>query len=137
MDTYTHTLNLPLRLGRRPVQARLDYTSEDPFTVTLTIIDREQRQAWSLDRDLLRDGRHHRVGDGDVQVFPGSTGGQVAIRLCPTGFDVTFEASKFLITPFLNRIYAAVPDGREHEWLQLDRELAELFLEADAEGDPA
>lgn len=136
---YTHSMTLPLRLSSRAVQSVLSYTSADPHAVTLLIDDRGQSREWLLDRALLRDGRWWLTGCGDVQVKPGRNETKVDIRLCAApgtsaqDGDVTLEASMVLITVFVARIYAAVPEGREHEWLEasLNAELAELLGEGE------
>lgn len=133
---YSKTVDLPLRLGMRALQARLDYTSDEPHAVVLTITEKGRDIVWRFDRALLRDGCSVPAGDGDVRIQPGSHASRIRITLGHSKADpVTLEGSVHLAVVFLDRIYQAVPEGREHEWMQLDREIEELFM--DAEGGAA
>lgn len=131
MKPFEKSLDFPLRIGRRAVQARLAYTTDDPFAATLVISFKGVQVPWRMARELLRIGRTRTVGVGDVQIRPGHNKHYTLIRLQSPGGDMTFEASTALITVFVMRIYEAVPEGREHEWLQLDREIAQLLTEED------
>lgn len=128
---FHKTLIVPLRVGMRPYQGELGYSTDDPHSASLIVSAGKQKAVWEFDRQLLRDGLTQAVGDGDVQVRPAANPGRVLIVLTsPDGNTMAFSAARELVQIFVTRIYTAVPEGTEHEWIDFDAEIAALLEEA-------
>lgn len=126
-ESFSKDMNVPLRVGRKGFLAKLRYTSEDPHAVTLAIPDGTDNWVfWEFHRDLLRDGLSGPAGKGDIRIGPG---GPTRLRIHVTSgkADMTFDCAAALIRQFAARIFEAVPAGREHEWIDFDREINELL----------
>ena len=116
------------------VTARLGYSIEDPFAVTITFLDRpgagqERGVTWTVARDLLRGGMTAPTGEGDVQMWPGTD--QCRRATLVMEFDPgtgAFVANAYLrdVHAFLGRTYAEVPAGTEHLHLDLDALIGQL-----------
>jgi len=52
--------------------AELEYQAADPYAITAVFHTDAGQIRWVFSRDLLDEGLVHDVGDGDVQVAPGS-----------------------------------------------------------------
>lgn len=130
-EPFHKSMELPLRFESQGCRSELRYSTEDPHMVALTIHAGSNVVPWEFARELLRDGRTQLVGDGDVQVEPDIEPSRVLITLTAKGGNsLTFSASKDLVTIFVTRIYTAVPEGAEHEWIDFDAEIAALLEEA-------
>lgn len=131
MEPFHKTLDVPLRVGMRPYQGELGYSTADPHSASLIVRAGKQVAVWEFDRQLLRDGLTRAVGGGDVQIQPGTHPSRVLISLTSPGHNsMTFSAARELVQIFVTRIYTAVPEGTEHEWIDFDREIAALLEEA-------
>ncbi|MFE5488924.1 SsgA family sporulation/cell division regulator [Streptomyces virginiae] len=115
-----------------PLLARLSYSAGDPYAVRADFFDGLTVLAsWQFDRQMLAEGRHRLVGEGDVAFRPerGSGRDEVRIDLRNHG-DGREERAVLLMDSralkgFLRRTYALVGEGEE--FLDLDR-LLEEFL---------
>ncbi|MFF8831921.1 SsgA family sporulation/cell division regulator [Streptomyces sp. NPDC015131] len=109
-----------------PVLAHLGYDPRDPYAVTVGFTHGGFVYAeWRLDRDMLRDGTAHPVGEGDVRMWPvlNGTREELRIELLHTAVFTVWVPS---LRRFLERTYEEVPAGRER-LEDLDAFLAELL----------
>ncbi|OII67616.1 MULTISPECIES: SsgA family sporulation/cell division regulator [unclassified Streptomyces] len=108
MNTVLHD-KLFMRLRDLPVLAHVSYDEDDPYAVRMAFTDGTRVYAeWRLDRDMLREGIRHEVGEGDVRVWPEDG---VHIELCG---EADFTVGRAALEHFLARTYEAVPEGDEH-----------------------
>jgi hypothetical protein len=139
----TVTADLQLRLvvpgsSALPVRAGLRYDVSDPYAVSVSFYtgsgDAGEVVDWTFARQLLTDGVSAPVGEGDVQVWPSTSGGQPVVCLAlssPSG-KALFEIPLPALVDFLGCTYAAVPTGGESAYVDVDAELA-LLLWAEPE----
>ena len=139
----TVTADLQLRLvvpgsSALPVRASMRYDVTDPYAVSVAFhtgsADGGDVVEWTFARQLLTDGVSAPVGEGDVQVWPSSSGGQPVVCLAlssPSG-KALFEIPLPSLVDFLGSTYAAVPTGGESAHVDVDAELA-LLLWAEPE----
>ncbi|MFF3073624.1 SsgA family sporulation/cell division regulator [Kitasatospora sp. NPDC057904] len=80
---------------------------------------------WYFGRDLLNEGRHVPVGDGDVKVRPGCAG-EVLITLKGSDGQAVVSAPQDAVTGFLADSFTLVPAGSEADHLDVDTVLARL-----------
>lgn len=126
-ETFSKEMDVPLRVGTKGFLAKLRYTSDDPHAVTLAVLNASgDWVVWEFHRDLLYQGLRGQAGDGDIQIRPGRNITRVMIALR----GVTFDCAAPLLVRFTTRIFEAVPSGREHEWIDFDREINELLEQA-------
>lgn len=85
---------------------------------------------WTFARELLTEGLHEPVGDGDVQVWPclNSTGQAVVIieLRSPDGMAL-IQAPSRAVHAFVARTEEIVPVGQESSRLALDRLISQLL----------
>lgn len=96
------------------------YDTRDPYAVVLNFGAR--LPLWVFARDLLADGLHSQVGEGDVVVRPRHSGVHVTLR--PPSGQVTLTFLRSEIAPFVDQMFHLVPRGREH--VDLDAALRAL-----------
>jgi hypothetical protein len=137
------TADLQLRLvvpgaSALPVRATMRYDIADPYAVQVSFYtgsgDTGEVVEWTFARQLLTDGVSSPVGEGDVQVWPSSSGTQPVVCLAlssPSG-KALFEVPLPALVDFLGTTYAAVPTGGESAYVDVDAELA-LLLWAEPE----
>ncbi|MCW2776514.1 MAG: sporulation and cell division protein SsgA [Frankiales bacterium] len=122
-----------------PVLAGLRYESNDPWAVRVAFQTGGRTEdgtsdgtvEWMFARQLLTDGVAKTVGEGDVRVWPSSSGGVRVVNLAmasPSG-SALFEIDRDALVEFLQQTYLAVPTGAEEEVVDLDAELALLLSE--------
>ncbi|MCP9958120.1 MULTISPECIES: SsgA family sporulation/cell division regulator [Streptomyces] len=105
MNAVLHD-KLFMRLHELPVLAHMTYDETDPYAVRVAFTDGEYVYAeWRLDREMLREGMRHEVGEGDVRIWPG-----VHIELCG---EADFTVGEEPLARFLERTYEVVPEGEE------------------------
>ena len=138
------TSELQLRLvvpgaSSLPVRADLGYDVTDPYAVQVSFhtgsgAAGSEVVQWTFARQLLSDGVTVPAGEGDVQVWPSSSGGQsvVCISLSSPSGRALFEVPLSDLVEFLSRTYQAVPTGAESDHVDVDAELA-LLLWAEPE----
>lgn len=124
-----------------PVRSSLSYDARDPYAVTVAFHTGAASTAgvpdvveWTFARQLLTDGVHGPVGEGDVQVWPSASANVTAVSLSlssPSG-RARFEIPLSELVEFLALTYVAVPTGSEGDHVDLDAELA-LLLWAEPE----
>jgi hypothetical protein len=122
-----------MRLASTPggmlVTAALRYTSQDPFAVTMVFVAEDSAPVeWVFARDLLVTGVRRPAGVGDVHVFP--AGGSVVLDLVSPDGAARLVADADVLTSFADDMLAAVPAGREMDYIDLDLELAVMRREA-------
>jgi hypothetical protein len=114
----------------RAVHADLGYAPTDPYAVRVAFhTGSAEIVEWTFARSLLTDGVTHPVGDGDVQVWPSSSAGELMVCLSlssPSG-RALFEAPLPRVVQFLTQTYTLVPTGCESEFVDVGAELASLL----------
>lgn len=143
MDVRPKTVSteLSLRLvvpgtSALPVAASLRFDLSDPYAVHVGFrTGGEDIVEWTFARQLLTEGVHRAVGEGDVRVWPatGSAGEIVCLSLSSPSGQALFEVPLAGLVDFLTRTYACVPLGAESDYVDLDAELA-LLVWSDPRG---
>ena len=116
-----------------PVRAGLRYDVLDPYAVQVSFHTGPSGEGevveWTFARSLLTDGVAAPAGDGDVQVWPSTSGGQsvVCLSLSSPSGKALFEVPLPELVPVLSQTYTAVPTGSESEHVDVDAELALLL----------
>ncbi|MFF2147019.1 SsgA family sporulation/cell division regulator [Kitasatospora sp. NPDC058190] len=80
---------------------------------------------WHFGRELLNEGRHAPVGNGDVKVRPGPAG-EVLITLQGSDGQAVVSAPQDAATGFLADSFTLVPAGSETDHLDVDTVFARL-----------
>ena len=124
-----------------PVLADLRYAADDPWAVRVAfrvgtgeggpgeVAEDEGVVEWMFARQLLTEGMAACVGDGDVRVWPASSGGERYVNLAmasPSG-SALFEIDRDELVGFLQQTYLAVATGAEEAAVDIDAELALLL----------
>lgn len=117
---------------RVAMPATLSFTAAEPYAVTATFRAGESEHTWItwvFARDLLRDGMRDIAGYGDIVVRPShpSRGAQVILTLSSPHGSAVIEGSRHQIAAFIEEAYAAVPDGAEWMYLNIDSTIADLL----------
>ena len=122
-----------------PVRAQMRYDVADPYAVqvafyTGSTAGRDEVVEWTFARSLLSDGVSAASGEGDVQVWPSTSGGDqvVCLSLSSPSGRALFEVPLLALADFLARTFDAVPTGSEVDHVDVDSELA-LLLWAEPE----
>ena len=116
-----------------PVRAGLRYDALDPYAVQVSFHTGAPGDGdvveWTFARALLSEGVSAPSGDGDVQVWPSSSGGLpvVCLSLSSPSGKALFEVPLPELVEFLAQTYAAVPTGCESDHVDVDAELALLL----------
>ena len=115
-----------------PVRADLRYDVLDPYAVQVsfhTTSGDSDSVEWTFARSLLTDGLSEPAGDGDVQVWPSTSGGLpvVCLSLSSPSGKALFEVPLPELVEFLGQTYEAVPTGCESDHVDVEAELALLL----------
>jgi len=117
--------------NRVALPATLSFTAADPYAVTATfhLGEEETWITWVFARELLRDGMRDIAGYGDIIVRPShpSRGAQVILTLSSPSGSAVIEGSRHQIAAFIEEVYAAVPDGTEWMYLNIDGTITDLL----------
>src|SRR5262245_48886186 len=109
-----------------PLLATFEYSADDPYAIRVAFhVADDDPGEWIFARELLTVGVVRRVGDGDVQVWPGDDSNERGLNLSlssPFG-TARFEAPLTPLTDFLNRTYEIVAAGREADFMDIEAEL--------------
>ncbi|THA29835.1 SsgA family sporulation/cell division regulator [Streptomyces sp. A1547] len=126
------TVHLDAEWGRVPLIARFSYDGEDPYAVQATFFDGPTVLArWHFDRQMLAEGLHRPVGEGDVGFCPHTAAGVDELRVALRGLageryaDAVLFVEARTVTDFLDEAYAVT--GAGEEILDLDKLLDELL----------
>jgi hypothetical protein len=130
------TRTVPLELvdaegGTTRLEADLGYDPADPFAVTAVFKTPAGAVSWTFGRELLVHGTYEPTGDGDVHIWPclSSDGTAVVIiELSSPEGEVLVQASSREVADFVGAMLASVPLGEEGAFVDLDGELAGLFI---------
>jgi hypothetical protein len=112
------------------IPAELVFDPADPFAVTMVCQTAEGEVLWTFGRELLMEGRHEPVGDGDVHVWPCLSSDGVAVvivELCSPDGEVLVQTGTRAVEAFVTAMLSSVPAGQESVHLDFDDELAELL----------
>ena len=116
-----------------PVRAGLRYDVLDPYAVQVAFHTGSSGDGevveWTFARSLLSQGVSSPAGDGDVQVWPSTSGGLpvVCLSLSSPSGKALFEVPLAELVEFLTKTYVAVPTGSESDHVDVDAELALLL----------
>lgn len=115
------------------VPAILCYDGEDPFAVRMafppTATLEGTEVSWAFSRELLTVGMDEPAGLGDVRVRPFGYDRTVLEFHAPEGVAMVHVRTSE-VRRFLDRSLSVVPVGREHLYLDLDHDVAELLRDA-------
>ncbi|MEV6399381.1 SsgA family sporulation/cell division regulator [Streptomyces sp. NPDC051907] len=115
------------------VPATLRYDRADPFAVRMAFPPPATLEgtevSWAFSRELLAAGVDGPAGVGDVRVRPFGYDRTVLEFHAPEGIAMVHIRTSEL-RRFLKRALGLVPSGREHLYLDLDHNLAELLRDA-------
>ena len=111
-----------------PLLAGLEYAADDPYAIRMAFyVGDDEPVEWIFARELLTVGIVRKVGDGDVEVWPGADDSTLHIALSSPFGDALFEVPLPAQADFLHRTYQAVPAGEESEFIDIDAELENLL----------
>ncbi|GGT11646.1 SsgA family sporulation/cell division regulator [Streptomyces purpureus] len=115
------------------VHATLRYDPKDPFAVSMAFPPPATLEgvevSWAFSRDLLAAGMDRPAGVGDVRVRPYGYDRTVLEFHAPEGVAMVHIRTSE-VRGFLHRSQLLVPSGGEHQYLDLDEDLAELLRDA-------
>ena len=113
-----------------PLAASFEYSTTDPYAVSVLFHGEPAPVRWTFARDLLIEGFYEPTGDGDVHVWPClSAEGNAVVILelnSPSG-EVLIQVSSRAVSTFIDKMLAMVPQGAEGELVDFDTELIELL----------
>lgn len=113
-----------------PLQASFEYTTSDPYAVSILFTAEPVPVRWTFARDLLVEGYYEPTGDGDVHVWPClSSEGRAVVILelnSPSG-EVLIQVSSRTLSDFIQQMLEQVPLGAEEALIDFDDEIAELL----------
>jgi hypothetical protein len=113
-----------------PLTAGLFYRGEDPYAIRMAFdTGLDDAVEWIFARDLLAEGLDHHAGEGDVCLWPGTSGNNDVLNIAlssPHG-QALFQAPLAAVTGFLQRTFQIVPPGREGEHTDIEAELNALL----------
>lgn len=113
-----------------PIEAELQYDSNDPYAVTTVFMTGTSRVRWTFGRELLTQGLYEPTGDGDVHVWPClDTEGRavVIVELCSPDGEALIQARTGDLSGFIERIDKAVPSGTESDHVNIDAAITAIF----------
>ncbi|MFJ7265341.1 SsgA family sporulation/cell division regulator [Streptomyces sp. NPDC099050] len=133
---FCESAPVPVRLdastGGVLLLVRFSYNDRDPFAVQAAFFDGPCLLArWRFDRQMLAEGLHRPVGEGDVAFRPHARAGigELRIDLRGQGGEREEEAVLFVdadpLAVFLEQTYTVI--GAGEEFLDLDRLLDEFL----------
>lgn len=129
MPTTAHACKFTAPGCDTGLDAEFIYDAGDPFAVTVVLWLGETKRDWTFGRQLLADGRHAEVGDGDVHIAPGD--GVVELEFRVPGESGTIFFLKADIDAFIVKTIKLVPFGTE-VLPDFEHELAALLAGEDA-----
>lgn len=112
-----------------PLPVRLRYAASDPYAVSIVFSGPDEDVIWVFARDLLAEGLTLPRGQGDVRVRPEIREGNRFVMIGLTSPDGTaeLEADADGVATFIALTEQVVPRGEEHNVVNLDAALADLF----------
>ncbi|MCG8918978.1 SsgA family sporulation/cell division regulator [Actinokineospora sp. PR83] len=115
--------------GTTPVRSRWSYRADEPFTVATAFqTDAERWVEWVFARDLLVEGMHGPVGEGDVRLAPEFSGPRDALVMeieSPDGHALLVMDLE-AVQDFLDATADLVPLGAEGDFFDVDALIAEI-----------
>jgi hypothetical protein len=115
-----------------PLETELIYDPRDPFAMTATFLTVAGQVRWTFGRDLLIGGLYEPTGDGDVHVWPcldNQARSVVIIELCSPDGEALVQARTVDVTAFVEQMTAAVPQGEEGVYLDVDSAISAIFAD--------
>ena len=120
-------------LGRQWIAVTLSFDPADPWAVTLTLYSGPAPVRWTFGRELVVEGLHEPVGEGDVLVWPSlddAGRSSVAIELRSPEGTFAGQLPTREVAPFVRDMLAAVPAGSETAHLDIEA-LVDLMVHPD------
>ncbi|MFJ9711722.1 SsgA family sporulation/cell division regulator [Streptomyces sp. NPDC101234] len=114
--------------------AELRYRTTDPYAVCLSLgAPLATPVDWLFARSLLTEGLCLSVGTGDVLVIPRRPGHPDLVRIVlrSRAQEAVVDIDTSVVSAFLLRTLALVPEGEEGLHVDLDRAVAELLEDAE------
>lgn len=138
VDTVVHQIDLQVidqhSGGSAAVRVGLEYVVADPWAVSLVFATAIGPLRWDFARELLADGLHDHVGEGDVHLWPCLDADCRAVVMIELeGADgglVELQAPSRQVAAFVAASHAAVPAGAEHRHVDLDALVGDLLTDA-------
>jgi len=115
-----------------PLETELSYDPHDPLAISATFNTIAGQVRWTFGRDLLIGGLYEPTGDGDVHVWPcldNDGHSVVIIELCSPDGEALVQARTVDITAFVEQMTAAVPQGDEGIYLDVDAAISAIFAD--------
>ena len=115
-----------------PLETELTYDPRDPFAMTATFLTVAGQVRWTFGRDLLIGGLYEPTGDGDVHVWPcldNQARSVVIIELCSPDGEALVQARTVDVTAFVELMTAAVPQGEEGSYLDVEAAISAIFAD--------
>ena len=115
-----------------PLETELTYDPRDPFAMTATFLTVAGQVRWTFGRDLLIGGLYEPTGDGDVHVWPcldNQARSVVIIELCSPDGEALVQARTVDISAFVEQMTAAVPQGEEGAYLDVESAISAIFAD--------
>ncbi|MCX6395266.1 MAG: SsgA family sporulation/cell division regulator [Propionibacteriales bacterium] len=113
-----------------PLRASFEYTTADPYAVSILFQGEPVPVRWTFARDLLIEGFYEPTGDGDVHVWPCLSAEGCAVVILelnsPSG-EVLIQVSSRTLAAFIHQMLAKVAVGAEEDLIDFDDELVELL----------
>ncbi|HPQ85247.1 MAG: SsgA family sporulation/cell division regulator [Actinobacteria bacterium] len=107
------------------VAAQFIFRCDGPFAVSAVFTAGGTQVLWTFARELLRDGLYAPAGGGDVMVAPAGRG-RVTLTLSSASGVAMLACDGADLAIFVQRVYAAVPEGEESTGMAMDRFLADI-----------
>ena len=113
-----------------PLAASFEFTTTDPYAVSILFQGEPTPVRWTFARDLLIEGFYEPTGDGDVHVWPclNTQGAAVVIlELSSPSGEVLVQVGSRELSAFIHQMVAMVPQGAETGLVDLDAEIDQLL----------
>lgn len=105
------------------------YDPTDPYAVSILFL--KDSVIWTFGRELMERGLKGEAGIGDVRIYPPRGGryspSALTLQLDSPSGGIRMIMDRGTIQDFLRRTYKVVPKMRESSFMDMDRELAQLF----------
>jgi len=108
-------------VGDVVIPVNIRYSKRTPHSLYLTFVTTHP-VTWELEREMLRDGLGHKVGEGDVQIAPGTA--SIHLHLNTPSGEAYVVLPRGAVEAALRKSARMVPYGNEHlfmDWSSLPR----------------
>lgn len=108
-------------IGDYTVPVNIRYSKRTPHSLFFTFVT-DLPVTWELDREMVRDGLGHQVGEGDVQIAPGIA--SIHLHLTTPSGEAFVVLPRGAVEEALRKSARMVPYGNEHlfmDWSGIPR----------------